>query len=396
MSSPKIPKEEYFEYRNLGPLLLGLAGGGMVALLIVIAGIFVAPKQFAFSWLAAFIFFFTLLVGSFFWVLLHYAVEAEWSVVVRRILENVSSLFKWFWIAFIPIIFFHDKLYYWMTLLPGEDPLLDDKAAFLNQPFFWARAVFYFLFFGLVALLYRSMSVRQDSSGDPWITARARGISFVTLPVFAVSITLAGIDWLMALDHHWFSTMWGVYIFAGSALGSICLLVIIVTALRNVGYLKEVVTLEHYHVMGKLMLAFTIFWAYIAFGQYFLIWYANIPEETVWFIKRNVETWNGLSIFLVIGHFFIPFLILLFQPIKKNPAVLSGVAAWILFMHFVDVYIVVMPVMHPFGFSPSIFDIAAFVAIGAPLALLFLQSLGKSALFPVRDPRLAKSIAVTN
>jgi len=396
MSKVKLPKEEFFEYRNLGPLMLGLAAGGVVGLLVCLIGALVSTKQFAFSWLAAFVFFFTICVGSFFWVLVHYAVEAEWSVVVRRLLENLAGLFKWIWIFFIPIAIFHEQIYAWMTLAPGEDALLDNKAALLNMPFFWVRVIFYFCFFGIMALFYRRMSIKQDSNGDPFITARARGISFVTLPIFAVSLTLAAIDWLMALNHHWFSTMWGVYIFSGSALGAICLLVIITTLLWNAGYLRNVISLEHFHIMGKLMLAFTVFWAYIAFGQFFLIWYANIPEETVWFIKRNTGSWNALSIFMVVGHFFIPFLILLFQSIKKKPAVLSGVACWLLFMHFVDIYIVVLPVLHPFGFKPSILDLAAFLAIGCPLALLFLQSLGKSSLFPARDPRLAKSIGIQN
>jgi len=396
MSNPKLPKEEYFEYRNLGPLLLGLAGAGLIGLIVSVIGAFVATKQFAFSWLMAFTFFFTLCLGAFFFVLVHYAVEAEWSVVVRRLLENLGGLFKWFWVFFIPIAIFHKEIYYWMTITPADDPLLKGKEGLLNAPFLWGRAIFYFLFFGLAALWYRHVSVKQDSSGDPWITARARGVSFVMLPIFALSVTLAAIDWLMTLDFHWFSTMWGVYIFSGSALGAICLLVLIVTALQNAGYLKNIITLEHYHIMGKLMLAFTVFWAYISFGQYFLIWYANIPEETMWFIKRNVESWNGLSIFLVIGHFFIPFLILLFQDVKKKPQILAGVAAWLLFMHLVDIYIIVMPVMHPFGFRPSIFDLAALATIGAPLALLFIQSLGKSSLFPVRDPRLAKSLAIKN
>jgi len=396
MSQKPLPKEEYFQYRNMGPLMLTLTAAGAVGLIISLIGAIVATKQLAFSWLFAFAVFFTLCAGSLFWVLLHYAVEAEWSVVVRRILENLAGLFKWLWVFFIPIFIFRNDLYKWMKLEPGQDALLDGKADMMNQPFFWSRAVFYFLFFAGAAMLFRWLSVKQDNNGDPWLTANMRKYSFAALPIFALSVTIASIDWLMALDHHWFSTMWGVYIFAGSALSSLSLLVLICVALQSAGYLRNVITVEHYHLMGKLMLSFTTFWAYISFSQYFLIWYANIPEETIYFIKRNTESWNILSIFLVIGHFFIPFLILLFQPVKRRPHVLAGVAGWLIFMHIVDMYIIVMPVKHPFGFHPSIFDLSALLAIGAPLALLFLFSLGKNALFPVRDPRLAKSVAIKN
>ena len=146
-----------------------------------------------------------------------------------------------------------------------------------------------------------------------------RKMAFISLPMFALCLTFGAFDWLMSLNYTWFSTMFGVYIFAGAAGSSMSLLVLVITALRQAGYLKDVVTLEHYHIMGKWMLAFTVFWAYIGFGQYMLIWYANIPEETQFFITRNTESWWALSMLLVIGRFFIPFGILLLQSVKKEP-----------------------------------------------------------------------------
>ncbi len=200
----------------------------------------------------------------------------------------------------------------------------------------------------------------------------------------------------MGLDYHWFSTMWGVYIFAGTALSSICVLVLIVTALRGAGYLQQVVNLEHYHIMGKLMLSFTIFWAYIGFSQYMLIWYSNIPEETVYFLRRNTASWWYLSQFMVVGHFFVPFLLLLFQRAKKTPTFLCGMAVWILLMHMLDIYIVVLPALHVAGVRPNPLDFFSLVAIGCTLAAVFLKRLGDSSLFPARDPRLGKSIALKN
>jgi hypothetical protein len=299
-------------------------------------------------------------------------------------------------ILFIPLIFVAPTLWYWMKPENAHDPLLIEKWPYLTQEFFWIRAVFYFVFFTVASLWLRRNSIKQDTSGSAKYTFLNRKITFGSLPLFAVSLTFAAIDWLMGLDYHWFSTMWGVYIFAGTALSSMCVLVLIITALRNAGYFKNVITIEHYHIMGKLMLAFTIFWAYIGFSQYMLIWYANIPEETIYFLRRNTESWQILSTALVVGHFFVPFLLLLSNMGKKNPAFLCGMALWILTMHLLDIYVVVLPALHKAGVQPNWLDFACLAAIGCTLAALFLKRLGDSPLWPLRDPRLKNSIALKN
>lgn len=389
-------KAEYFDYRGVGTKFLAIMLVAVVALGLCVLGGIVDPKQFAFSWLFAFTFFFTICVGSLFWILVHHAVDADWSVVVRRQLENVASLFAVLAVFFVPVVLLRDKLFKWMKMSPADDPLLAEKAAYLNQPFFWTRAVFYFAFFVIVAYLLRRNSTRQDKDGDPRLTLRTRYTVFPSLPLFAVCVTFAAVDWLMGLDFHWFSTMWGVYVFAGSALSSMCVLVLLMAALRSAGYLQHVVTIEHFHIMGKLMLAFTVFWAYIGFSQYMLIWYANIPEETIYFLRRNTGSWNTLNIIMVLGHFFVPFVILLFQGTKRHPALLCGVAVWILIMHLLDMYIIVLPVLHPAGFQPHWLDIVSVAAIGCTLAAIFLRRLGDHPLFPVRDPRLHTSIRLRN
>ena len=323
---PSQPGSHTFDYKHVGGRFLGLVALAIVAFAAVGFGAFSDTKQFAFSYLFAFTFFLTICMGGLFWTLVHHAVDAEWSVVVRRQLENMASLLVVMAILFIPLIFVAPKLWYWMTKLPGQDILLDEKWPYLTKEFFLIRAVFYFLSFGIAALWLRSNSIKQDTSGSARLTLLNRKITFASLPLFAVSLTFAAIDWLMGLDYHWFSTMWGVYIFAGTALSSLCVLVLIITALRNAGYFQNIITLEHYHILGKLMLAFTIFWAYIGFSQYMLIWYANIPEETVYFLRRNTESWQVLSTALVVGHFFIPFLMLLPNIGKKTPAFLCGMA----------------------------------------------------------------------
>lgn len=390
------PAPEFFDYKHIGGRFLGVAAVAFVFLILSFVLGWFEAKQFAFSWLFAFYVFFTICMGGLFWVLVHHAVDAEWSVVVRRQLENIAGLLPVMAALFVPLIFVAPKLWYWMTYPEGKDPILDEKAAYLNEPFFWIRAVFYFVFFTSAAILLKKFSVKQDASGSPKYTVWNRRLTFASLPLFAVALTFAAVDWLMGLDFHWFSTMWGVYIFAGSALSSMAVLILLVTALRSVGYLQNVITVEHYHIMGKLLFAFTVFWAYISFSQYMLIWYANIPEETVYYLIRNVGSWNTLNIILVIGHFWIPFLLLLPCASKRNPAFLCGVAIWILLMHVLDVYIIVLPALHKTGFSPSPLDLICLVAIGATLIAVFLKKLGDTSLFPPKDPRLEGSLRLLN
>ncbi len=389
------PAPENFDNKHLGGLPGILLGAGAIGCAISLLGFLISPEQTAHSWLFGFSYFFTIAVGTLFWTCLHHATDSAWSVVVRRQLENCASLLPYFAIFFIPLLFVSKYLWHWWTLNPGDDPLLDAKLPYLTHGFFWARAVIYFCLLSWVALRLKSRSIAQDSDGAPKHTYIMRKFGIGGIPALALCLTFAGFDWLMGLDYHWFSTMWGVYLFAGAAGSSMALLVLLVTALKSKGYLVPV-SLEHYHIMGKFMLAFSIFWAYIGFSQYMLIWYANIPEETVYFRIRNVGFWHVLSTFLVIGRFFLPFPILLQQWTKKHPKYLCYVAWWILGMQFIDIYVIVLPALHKTGFSPSIFDLASFVGIGGILGWLFLQKLARSPLFPTRDPRLEESIKLTN
>ncbi len=223
-----------------------------------------------------------------------------------------------------------------------------------------------------------------------------RRLAFIGLPLFGLSLTFGAWDWLAALNYKWFSTMWGVYIFAGACGSSMSLAVLVMAALRKAGYLENIMTNEHFHFMGKWMLAFTVFWAYIGFSQYMLMWYANIPEETEYFILRNTESWNLLSLLLVIGRFFIPFALLLLRSTKTHVNYLCMVAGWILCMQLLDMYIVVMPELHRTGVHLSPLDLVPLLGIGASLAFVYLRILGKSSMFPVRDPRLMESLRAVN
>lgn len=391
-----VPEGEYVEANRFPGLSMMLAVAGLISLGLCVVGAFVNRVQFSYSWLFAFAFFFTLIAGCFFWIIVHHVSDAEWSVVVRRQLENLAMLMPAMLVFFIPILIFRRQLYEWMTIAPGLDHLLDAKRPYLNWHFFLFRSLFYFAFFIGATLLFRRFSIRQDRDGNPAYTLQMRKVAFISLPLFGLSLTFGAYDWLLGLDYHWFSTMWGVYIFAGAAGSSMSLLVLVITALRNAGYLKDTVTMEHYHIMGKWMLSFTVFWAYIGFSQYMLIWYANIPEETEWFIRRNTESWNSLNLFLVIGRFFVPFALLLLRAPKKSARKLCLIAGWIVFMQLVDIYVVVLPMLYPAGLHITIWDFLPLVGMGATLGFFYLRIVSRTSLFPNRDPRLLESLHTTN
>jgi hypothetical protein len=283
----------------------------------------------------------------------------------------------------------------------------------MNIPFWFGRFAFYGI--GLSAVIYflRKLSTSQDTDPNPGVQRlfRARFHSTYTLIVFALTITFTGFDFLMGQDYKWFSTMWGVYLFAGSALNSMAVIVLVTAWLKSKGHLKHVTGPEHFHIMGKLMFAFTTFWAYIAFSQYFLIWYANITEETSYFLIRNTGNWNIGMICLVFLHFVVPFVVLLQAWLKKNPKYLSIVAIYTLCMHALDHYLITIPergislgrMNHKvFGdivpAIPGAFwgDILAFVTLGAAFIFILLRALGQHSLYPNRDPRILESANLSN
>ncbi len=290
------------------------------------------------------------------------------------------------------------------------DILLYKKQSYLNKNFWMFRYVFYAFALSGIILLLRYWSVRQDHTGEAKYTLLSRRWSCGMLPLFAVAWTFLVFDWLMGLDYTWFSTMWGVYLFAGCALSSMSLLIAVMTLLIkhgafNHGPFKGLITKEHYWIMGKLMHSFVIFWAYIAFSQFFLIWYANITEETKFYLTRNTDFWNTYSIaFLVIGHFVLPFAVLLLRKVKTTPKFAVTVCLWNILMQIFDIYWIIIPER---GISLThgarmtipgvwILDILAWVAVGGLACAFFLHRLGQVSLYPSRDPRLDESLNLVN
>jgi hypothetical protein len=378
---------------------LPAVGGICAALGVVGCAILGAgnPKQFFFSWLVSFLFFLSLTLGALFFVLIQYASQGGWGIVVRRLGETVFATIPAMAVLFVPLLFGLQHLYPWSV--PGaaeHDALLQWKAAFLNVPFFLIRAVIYFGVWSGLAMLYYRLSRGQDATGDPAVSARLRLFAGPSLIVLALTSSFASIDWIVSLTPHWYSTMFGVYFFAGAFVGFIALLSVATVAMRGAGLLDTVVSAEHMHDIGKFLFAFTCFWAYIGFSQFFLIWYANLPEETVWFKARLEGSWKMVSMLLMAGHFVVPFFYLMGRDVKRRGATLALGGVWLLAMHFVDLYWQVMPTLHPDGVHPTVLDVAAFLAVGGCFVAAAGWLMRRQALVPLRDPRLAESLAFEN
>jgi hypothetical protein len=330
-------------------------------------------------------------------VLVQHLTRAGWSVVVRRTAENVMGTLPIFAVLFIPVaIGLHHTHHHWWHYEPGVDPILDHKRVFLNPTFFFVRVVIYFGVWTWLSMTLRRRSVEQDQTGNVELSKRNWKLSTGGMALFALSITFAAIDWIKSMDPHWFSTMWGVYYFAGAAVGIFSTMVVVNMSLQRDGYLVGIINQEHFHDIGKLLFGFVVFWSYIAFSQYFLIWYANIPEETIWFTHRLHGSWRGVGLLLMFGHFFLPFFFLLPRGIKRRRSTLLIGACWVLFIHYVDLYWVIMPMLHPDGFSPSLVDLTAWLGVGGVFLGAFAYLASKDALLPVKDPRLPESLAFEN
>ena len=292
------------------PTLLGLA---LTAVSTAVGFSEVLREQFYFSYLIAWTFCLSLALGCLFVVLIKHLTRAHWVVVVRRWPEAVAASFPLLAILFIPILIGlfdgHGPYHHW-NVEGIDDPTSDyydeivaGKIAYLNRPFFIVRVVLYLLVWTFVAGRLWRLSLLQDLTKDPAISARQRHLSAWGLPAVGLTTAFASFDLLMSLDPHWFSTIFGVYFFAGAFMSAFALTAVCMTLFQRAGMLRGTVTAEHYHDLGKLMFGFVVFWAYIAFSQYMLIWYGGIPEETIWFQHRLEHGWREFSGVLLIGPF---------------------------------------------------------------------------------------------
>jgi hypothetical protein len=350
------------------------------------------------SYLVSFMFYLSLALGGLFFVLIHHRARAGWSVVVCRLNEALAANLLWMALLAIPILIGFGDLYVWSNKeLVATDPLLQHKQPYLNVPFFLIRLFIYFGLWIMLSQYFYKRSVEQDLSQDKTATKRMEKWSAPGILIFALTVTFAAFDLIMSRDPHWFSTIFGVYYFAGCLIAIFSTLPILLTLLQRSGRLNRIVTADHFHDLGKYLFGFVVFWAYIAFSQFMLIWYANIPEETVWYIRRFNGDWLTMSYFLMVGHFFIPFALLISRFPKRRPKLLSLCCLWLLFVHWVDLYWLIMPESTPAGeLGLSIVDLATFVAIGGFFFAGMAYWLRDRNLIPVGDPRLGESLAFEN
>ncbi len=381
-----------------GRRLAGLAaavGAGCLALTLL-GGLVFDARRALFSYLVAFVFWVGLALGALILLGAFHASAARWPVVLRRFIETVPLTLPLFVVLFVPIALGMRRLFPWVDphALEGElAHAVESKLPYLNPSAFLVRAAVYFAVWIVVAHLLRAWSVRQDTAGGVALTRWQRRLGAGSLPFLALTMTFAAFDWMMSLDPRFFSTIFGVYWFAGSFMSAFALVIIGARATRDdptaFGHHMNV---EHFHALGKFLLSFVAFWAYVAFSQFMLIWIADIPEEVPWYILRINGGWRWVGAFLALFHFLVPFFLLLSRAVTRNPRALSWVAAWLLLAHWVDLYWLVMPHLHPDGPRPWVFDVTAFVGVGSlALAFAVLRMRG-AATVPVRDPYLEDSL----
>ncbi len=398
MSSPAVAVLDPARLEQAPASRLIMAGrvAAVAGIALAAAAAFVDQQRFAFSYLVGFWFVLTLSLGGLFFVVIQHLTRAGWSVGVRRQMEWGASFLPFTVLLFIPLAVLAPKLYEWMGPEAAHDELLHKKAGYLNVPFFYVRAAIYFAIWAGLSLFFTRTSRRQDETGDHALTMKMRWFSAPAAALFALSLTFASFDWLMSLQPHWYSTIWGVYLFAGSVASSLGLLALGSLWMNGRGLLKRVLTVEHRHDVGKLFFGFTVFWAYIAFSQYFLIWYANIPEETVFYLNREPGGWLQLSQLMVVCQFLIPFVLLISRHGKRNSLVLAVAAAIGLVGHYLDLYWLVLPIHDKAGVHLSWMDLAG---LAGPLGLFFwwlTTRIAGEPLYPTRDPLLHESVRLDN
>jgi hypothetical protein len=378
-----------------------MVGGGAVGALLVVITVAVAlatdSQEAFYSYLVAFAYWSGIAFASNILLMSFHATHARWMTILRRPLEAMSSTIVLFLVLIIPIWIGMKHLYTWIDPTAhgwtGESlARIKHKAGWLNVNFFIVRSVVYILVAALISWRLYGWSLRQDKEGGTALLARQRRFSAGGLPFIALAITFAAFDWLMSLNPTWFSTIFGVYFFAGSFLSALSILAIVTWQANLKNVFGGGMNIEHTHSIGKLMLAFVCFWTYIAFSQLLLIWIAGLPEETPFYITRFRDGWWEMGVFLIFGHFFLPFGALLSRSLKRTPQRLAIVAIWLLLIHYIDIYWLVMPTIHPDGASFHWTQPIAFLGVGLLTVAFGIWRLRGRLPVPMRDPYLPESL----
>jgi len=392
---------------------------GLVGIVVTVLGLFVSGAQVvAYSWLVGVTYCTAIVIGMLMWVLIHHIFDASWSVVLRRQFEHGLAAFKWLALLFSPLVlaslfYKADLIWPWMNSAHvisggetvGSDLLYLKKSVLLNVPVFVGATIFFFALWCWLAYRVRLASFRQDADGDlKWTTMNRVSAAAGLLPM-ALTLTFAAIFWVKSLEYHWYSTMYGVWFFANCARGAMSCGVLITVWLLHRGDYRGILNKNHLHSIGQLMFAFTVFWGYVTFSQYFLIWNANVPEETFWYNLRELNAdgspnqWKWVGFFILFGHFFVPFLLLLSYRFKVTPHIIRRIAVWILLTIFVDICYNVLPALKdahgdpvPFLGAPLFWALTSAVGVGGVCVWAYLRSFPTTKLIPIRDPRIGECL----
>jgi hypothetical protein len=363
--------------------IVGIAGA-----VIAIVGFVLDRDQFMRSYLFAYLFWTGMAIGSMGILLLHSVVGGKWGLVIRRMLEAGTRTLPVMGLLLIPVLLNIRALYLWARPEAAHDAIIQAKAAYLNVPFFVGRAVFYFAIWCLYAYLLNKWSAEQDVTGDDRLIDKMRALSAPGLVVFTITTTFAFIDWVMSLEPHWYSTIYGAMFLVGQVLECFALMIALLIVLSKKPPLSEYVTPQHLHDLGNLMFAFTMLWAYLSFSQFLIVWAGNLPEEIPWYLRRLNGGWGGVAVALVIFHFAVPFVVLLQRGVKRNPELLYRMCLWMIAVRLLDVYWVVEPSFYDNQIRVSWMDFVTPVAVGGIWLAAFFWQLKSRPIVPLKDLRL--------
>lgn len=387
-------------WKGTPPLLIG-AGLVLLALSFALSYLFatgMTMKFFLHSYLANFMFILSFGLGATFFVIIQFLTRAGWSTSVRRMAELISTTIPFISLLFVPILLFiwlnSAELYEWVKPTPG--PIAEKAKYYLNAPFFTIRTIIYFAVWILMAAWYFKTSRKQDETGDAQLTIKLQKWAGPMVMAYALTVSGAAFDWVMSINADWYSTIFGVYLFAGSMYAFFALMICLFMSLQNAGKLRDNVNVEHFHDMGKFLFGFTMFWSYIAFSQMMLYWYGNIPEETDWYRQRIQGNWLYISYGMIIMHFILPWLGTLSRHVRRHRLGLTFWACWGLFAHWLDMTYLVVPNVG----EVSNFALVGHFLGGVGMLCLFLAFLIIRAtdvpLVAIRDPRLHEAMSYTN
>jgi hypothetical protein len=364
---------------------------GLIAAVLCAGGALIFPPSFFRAYLSAYIFWLGIPVGCLALLMLHHLVGGRWGFMIQRVLEAAIQTLPLMALLFIPLFFGLSDLYPWArTEVVAVDPLLQQKTAYLNIPFFIARTVGYFGVWIVLARLLVTWSLQQDRSADDTLTLRLQRLSGLGLVLYGLTVSFAAIDWIMSLEPKWYSTIFGMIFMVSFGLAALALAILATRFLASEKPLAQVVSPDRWHDLGNLLLALVMFWAYLNFSQFLLIWSENLAEEIPWYLHRIGGGWEWVAIALILFQFALPFVLLLSRNTKRKSQTLAVVAGVILFMHWLDTLWMVSPSFYPARFHIHWLDIAAPVGIGGLWLAAFIGYLKPHSLVPLHDPRFTE------